>query len=537
MTGNGMSRRSFLTLGTVAVAGLAGGALAGCGSAATSGRAVAEDAAAVSSPSFLVAPEPIAEADIAETKDYDVVVVGAGASGIAAALSAKKAGADVCVVQKESKAVSQGSSCLGIDLDKSDEEAIQNYVTKIVAENEYRSKRGLVNMWAHRSGEAVRYILEYGAAGDVPPIVDSEKEIPIEGTDFKLSTVVIRPGIKPIMWQEGVESLAALAEKDGIDFYYSTPGEQLVQDESGAVVGIVCKGKDGYIKFNAKGVVLATGDYQNDEEMVKAYCPDLIGFDNKQFNKTGDGHKMALWVGAQMEPVGHTKMVHDMDSGPMALANAPYLIVDLDGNRFCDESNSGMMFINNLMRGAAHPGHYCQVFDANYVEQAKAWGGKVPSPDELKVYMPEEDADRTGVIESLLDTHKADTLEELAELLQITDVDSFKMSIERYNELVAAGSDGDFGKEPKYLAPIDTPPFYGTHRHVRVSAILGGVNVDETLHVLDAENNQIPGLFAAGNTAGGFYGAVDYPSGIAGLSVGRAVTFGYVAGENAAKEG
>ncbi|MFR7403355.1 MAG: FAD-binding protein [Coriobacteriaceae bacterium] len=108
-------------------------------------------------------------------------------------------------------------------------------------------------------------------------------------------------------------------------------------------------------------------------------------------------------------------------------------------------------------------------------------------------------------------TFKADTLEELAEKLGITDTAAFVESVKRYNECVAAGKDLDFGKEAKWLTAIDTPPFYGIHRHVRVSAVVSGVNVGPNMEVLAVETNEpIPGLFAIGNTAGNFYGGVDY---------------------------
>ena len=85
------------------------------------------------------------------------------------------------------------------------------------------------------------------------------------------------------------------------------------------------------------------------------------------------------------------------------------------------------------------------------------------------------------------------------------------------------------------MKPIDTPPYIGVHRHVRVSAVLGGVEINASTHVIDEQGEPISGLYAVGNTAGPFYGGVDYPAGIPGMSVGRAVTFGYVAGETAAK--
>ena len=118
------------------------------------------------------------------------------------------------------------------------------------------------------------------------------------------------------------------------------------------------------------------------------------------------------------------------------------------------------------------------------------------------------------------------------EKLGITDTAAFVESVKRYNECVAAGKDLDFGKEAKWLTAIDTPPFYGIHRHVRVSAVVSGVNVGPNMEVLAVETGEpIPGLFAVGNTAGNFYGGVDYSMYMPGLSLGRAHTQGYVTGK------
>lgn len=135
--------------------------------------------------------------------------------------------------------------------------------------------------------------------------------------------------------------------------------------------------------------------------------------------------------------------------------------------------------------------------------QAEKWPGKLFDPDALKAYTPEESGEKKGVYEDQVATFKADTLDELAKKLGITDAAAFKKSVERYNALAAEGKDEDFGKEGKWLTTIDTPPFYGIHRKVRVSAIVSGVHVGEHMEVLKADSTEpIKGLYAIGNTAG-----------------------------------
>lgn len=168
--------------------------------------------------------------------------------------------------------------------------------------------------------------------------------------------------------------------------------------------------------------------------------------------------------------------------------------------------------------------------------QAASWPGKLFDPDALKAYMPEESGEKKGVYEDQVATFKADTLDELAKKLGITDAAAFKKSVERYNALAAEGKDEDFGKDGKWLTTIDTPPFYGIHRKVRVSAIVSGVHVGEHMEVLKADSTEpIKGLYVIGNTAGDFYCGIDYTMWMPGLSLGRAHTQGYVMGKYVAK--
>lgn len=542
-----MSRRDLFKMSGIAAAGVAGASLfAGCApksaSSASSDAKAAKGGADAGTttaaghsraglPSFLDAPAAIT--DIKETKDYDVVIVGAGAAGVPAAITAKQAGASVAVIQKESTAISQGNTATGILLDKSDPAGVEAVVSTLLAKHEYRAKREQVELWAKNSGEAITWLFETAQQCGAQ-VSDTTKKWTSgvqKVNGYEVNYLSIDFGPKPYNTGEGMKALAEYAEKQGVDFFYSTEAKQLVGDSNG-ITGVVAKGSDGNIQFNAKkGVILAAGDYQNDDDMVNYYIPDLKNLGRKQTNKTGDGHKMAIWAGGAMEEIGHTKMLHDFDAGPGSMCDMPFLAVKMDGTRFCDET-CGMSIMNNFLRSEADQGNYCQIFDNNYTETAASWPGKLFDQEAIKAYMPEEPGEKKGVYEGQIATFKADTLDELAKKLGITDAAAFKKAVERYNELVAKGVDEDFGKEAKYLAPIDTPPFYGTHRHVRVSAIVSGVNVDEHMRVLkDGTNEAIPGLFAIGNVAGNFFAGVDYTMWMPGLSLGRAHTQGYVAGK------
>ncbi|NTU90118.1 MAG: FAD-binding protein, partial [Actinobacteria bacterium] len=351
---------------------------------------------------------------------------------------------------------------------------------------------------------------------------------------YALSYVTSFFGPKPLTAGDGMRALADVAAKEGVEFFYSTPGVQLVKDGD-KVIGVIGKNADGtYTQFNAsKGVILATGDYQNDEEMCDYYLPDIHNFERKQMGKTGDGHKMGVWAGGKIEDLNHTKMLHDFDAGPAPMCDMPFMTVNDMGERFSNETTE-MSLLNNYLRQADRTGWYTQVFDSKYEVFAATWPGKVVPPAGLKTYMPDDTAEKKGVFADLVRTFECATLDELAAKLEI-DPATFKASVARYNEMVAAGADTDFGVPADKLFTIDTPPFYGIHRHLRVSAIVSGLDIDENSQCLTPEGTPIPGLFAAGNCAGKFYGGVDYPMTLPGLSLGRCYTFGRVVGQFVAK--
>ncbi|MBM6999167.1 FAD-dependent oxidoreductase [bacterium] len=525
MIDRSISRRGFIS-------GAAAISAAAFGSRGIS-LAHAEELAATAPtmPSFFSKPDQVKDADINEEHDYDIVVVGAGHAGLAAAASAIKNGVSVCVVEKAEATNTQGNEASGIDLSKSDEAAVQYLVNEHLKANGFRPRRDVVETWAHRSGEALHFLMDFHADGDNPLKYEyDEGEVkPIEYPDTdKVATLFWIVPTEGNYMAAG-KSLAAQVERKGADFYYSMPAQQLVQDASGAVTGVICQSSDGkLVRFNAnRGVILCAGDYQNDPEMVSWLLPDFATSEPKQVGKTGDGIKMALWAGGVIEPVGHTKMSHGYGAGPMG--DQPFLLLNMAGERFCSE-DTPLWQRQTFFRFDDQTCQYVQLFDANYETQVKGWGGTPTAQEKLSSYMPESPDYKKGQLFS------ADTLEELAEKLKVTDVDAFVASVKRYNELAAQGTDDDFGKPAKYLKPVDTPPFYGVYRSQGITAITSGVITDAEQRVLDADDKPIPGLYAAGNTAGGFFGAIDYPlRTIEGLSIGKAMTGGYVAAETAAK--
>ena len=535
----GISRRSFLsrTAAGVGLLGLTGAGAEAANVVATKSGEFAKSSDGGATLAFLPKPKPIADRDIRETLTFDVVVVGAGASGVPAALSAAENGAKVAVIQKHPMPVSQGNTGSGIDLATSEKPGIEALVAKLISDSAHRCSPALIRQWAYSSGEAVRWVIDRAKQGGAQ-VVDqgSGPQFAIRKVNgYTLNYVTSFFGPKPYTTGDGIRAMATIAEKAGVRFFFRMPAVQLVQNQAGEVLGVIAQGRDGkYTKFLAKrGVILATGDYQNNKAMCDYFIPDLKHFGRKQMDRTGDGFAMAYWAGGVIEPIGHTKMLHDFDAGPASMCDMPFLAVNRDGKRFVNETVE-MSLLNNYLRDAKDAGHYCQIFDSNYMTQAASWPGKLVPPEGLRNYMPDDPSPKKGVFESQVNTHVADTLEELARKLQI-DPANFVATVKRYNEVVASGKDSDFGKPADRLIPVEKAPFYGIHRRVRVSAITSGVLVDENHQALNAEGKPIKGLYLIGNLGGGFYGGVDYPLTVFGLSLGRCYTFGYLTGRHVAK--
>ena len=536
---NGVSRRGFFARSAAGAAGV--GVLGLSGSARAALRPSGEFARSNDGGAtleFLPKPKAIPESAIKDTQTFDVVVVGAGASGVPSALSAAENGASVAVIQKHPMPVAQGNTGSGIDLATSDRAGVEALVSTLMADNNHRANAAMLRLWAYNSGEAVRWVIDRTKRGG-GQVVDqgSGPQAAIRKVNgYTLNYVTSFMGPKPYTTGDGIRALATVAEKAGVKFFFRMPAQQLVQDDSGQVQGVIARdARDGlYRRFLArKGVILSTGDYQNNAAMCEFFIPDLKHFGRKMMDRTGDGFAMAYWAGGVIEPIGHTKMLHDFDAGPATMCDMPFLAVNRDGKRFVNEAVE-MSLLNNYLRNERDAGHYCQIFDADYMTAAAKWPGVLFPPEKLAAYMPEEPGPKPGGFPSQTNTWKADTLEALAVKLQIAPA-NFVATVKRYNEMVAAGQDTEFGKAPQWLIPVVKPPFYGIHRRVRISTICSGMLVDTHHQGLDADGKPIKGLYLIGNLGGGFYGGVDYPLTVFGLSLGRCYTFGYLAGRHVAR--
>lgn len=552
----GLNRREFLKAAMVSGAGVA---LTACGpdvaatteateeaaaaaeapaAAAAAEQPAAAAVAAAAGPSYLIPPEPIAADQIAEAKDFDVVVVGAGMSGSAAALAATQAGAKVAILQKGPMVLTNGAGIAacnsqiqqeaGIEFDA--EEAINEWMR----EGGNRADRKVVQLWIDHSGPTIDWMVENTK--------DSDAGVPIAppnaGETYPDDYTKAYPTAH--LWLNEVIYLAtALVDKaveEGAEVYFDTPGVQLVQADDGAITGVIAQNVAGeYLQFNAaKGVVLAAGDYGQDSEMRKDFFPHAEGLVHVYPTKgnTGDGVKMGLWAGADITKAPHSGIIHydpsPLPEGDVVGSGLPWLAINLNGERFSNEDTSyGLLYAQDMWQPEYT--HY-QIFDGKYLEDYEHMGkGMMRTEPPLDMDGGMVDAVERGA------ALKADSLEELAEMMGVP-TDAFLATVERYNELAELGEDLDYGKKAERLSTIVEAPFYGVKRVPGVLGILGGLTVNDKLEVLDKNRNVIPGLYACGNTSGSYFTGFEHPMRIPGMSLGRASTTGRLAGLSAAGE-
>jgi fumarate reductase flavoprotein subunit len=474
--------------------------------------------------SFEISPEPISPAQIQENIEAEVVVVGAGIAGLSAALSAAEAGARTVLIEKMSGVQARGhdnafidsrlQKKLGIKIDK--DEIILNLVKYCGNRPDQR----LIRMWAEGSGQTADWLFNMTDAAGIDVIVCKYPPPP----DFDNATEYYPQ--YSVTHQVSNERLVAKclldnALKKGVKVDFKTRAIQLLRKGNGRVTGVVARNADRkYVRYKAeKAVVLCTGDYSNNSEMMARYCPQTAYLPSDIPTSSGDGHIMAMWIGAVMESGPHAPMMHG-PAGP--LLSSAFLQVNLLGERFQNEDIPIQSNVNALERQLGKTAW--QIFDSRYPEEIPLHGiglGKIlVATDQVK-----QDVERISI--------KADSIEELANKMRVP-VKTFTATIKRYNELARMGRDLDFGKRSDRLSTVDKPPYYAGKAGYSLLAVMGGLNVNPSLQPLDKDWQAIPGIYLAGNTMGNRF-AGDYPTMCPGLSHGMAIHFGRTAGLNAAK--
>jgi fumarate reductase flavoprotein subunit len=438
---------------------------------------------------------------------YDVIVLGAGGAGMCAAIAAKEAGAQDVIIF-ESMAICGGNtsySSSGMNAaytvyqqEAGIEDSVELFVSDTVAGGHNKNNVALVEQLCEGSAAGVDWVAAHGLElSDVTTMAGAS--VPR----------CHRPADKTAIGANLVPALEAAAEEAGIQIVYGTAATKLVV-EDGAVTGVEVEGPDGPATYTAGAVVLATGGFGANFDMIKMYRPDLADYVTTNApGVQGDGMVMAQAAGAnliQMDQIQIHPTVYQ-ETGALigeAVRGGGGILVNANGERFTNEMGTR------------------DVVSAAELEQPD---GKVWCLYDQTLY----DANKVcASYENREMSIKGETLEELCDALGI-DAAAVQATLDVYNETVT-GAEDPFGRTTGLVEPLATAPFYAIPCSPGIHHCMGGVYVDGDSQALTIKGEKVPGLYAAGEVTGGIHG----DNRLGGNAVCDIVVMGINAGQKAA---
>ena len=468
----------------------------------------------------------------------DVVVIGSGACGLVAALTAAEAGAKVIVLEKQ-RSIGGTSNFLDGTFAVESEMQRKRYIT--VSRDEAFKAIMEYSHW-RANPRLVRAIVEE-SAGTISWLQG-------HGVQFSDATINMpnSPRTYHVVKGQGaalIKALATAAKGMVIDIRTGTPAKRILK-EGNRVACVVVERDGDEVEIAAKAVIIASGGYANNKEWIKKYTGfdlDVNAIPVGNVDKTGDGIRMAFEVGAADEGLGVLELNNVGPVGPeFAMKNAiemvvaqPDLWVDPRGERFCNEE-IGFYGSSTGNAGARYKdGWFYRLFDDSIKETLLKKG------IERNVGMDNPPGTRPVNIEKELgaalsrgstEVFAGDSIGELAGNMGI-DKQVLKATVEEYNAFCEKGHDDLFAKNPKYLRPLRGARFYAVKTRTVFLGTLGGIRINHRTEVLDKKGKVIPGLYAGGYDAGGMYGDSYCISATSGLSSAFATNSGRIAGRNA----
>ena len=487
-----------------------------------------------------------------ETLDVDVVVLGAGGAGMTAAIEAANAGKTVVIVEKAgmtggntvrstggmnaSETVFQQENTFeeNAGVEKTIANAKENYpelaeLTAVVEEqyneflasgtgyfdsNELFMLDTLVGGGNLNDHELVRTLVENSAAGidwlatigaDLTSVSSfggaSVKRIH-RPVDEEGKTISVGSYLVPIL-TKAVEDL-------GVEILYNTPATEILVNEDGSVAGVKASSDKTNYTINAKSVVIATGGFGANLELVAQYKPELADFVTTNApGIVGDGIVMAQNIGADVVDMDQIQIHPTVEQTTSALITEGLrgdgaILVNAEGLRFCDEV--GTRDVVSAAEIAQTGGYAYLIVDQAMVDASSVIAGYI----------------NKGL------TVQGDDYAALAEAMGVP-ADAFTTTMETWNAAVEAKSDPEFGRT-SFANPLATGPYYAIKVAPGVHHTMGGLHINTSAEVLNTEGNAIPGLFAAGEVTGGVHGN----NRLGGNAVADIIVFGRIAGQSAA---
>ena len=488
--------------------------------------------------------------------DVDIVIVGAGGAGMTAAIAAAGDGLNVVVV--ESQAMVGGNSVRSTGGMNAAKTPLQDNNTfgeeagvekALVAAEGYSDNAAITALAATVSEQWEAYKANPQGYFDSVELMELDTMIGGKGVnDPELVKTLCENTADSISWLESVGApltsvgafggasvkrihrpvnaegktvsvgayIVPILEKNladaGVEVILNTTVDTILTDANGAVCGVSGVGSDGSkLTVNANAVILATGGFGANLDMVVSYKPELEGFmTTNAAGIQGQGILMAQELGAATVDMGQIQIHPTVEANTASLITEGLrgdgaILVNAEGKRFIDEVGT-----RDVVSAAeiAQTGSYSYLI----VDQAMA--------------------DASNVIQGYISkgfTTQGDTYEALAAELGMDEA-AFAETMNAWNACVEAKSDEEFGRT-SFASPLNTAPYYAIKVTAGVHHTMGGLKINSETQVLTEDGTAIPGLFAAGEVTGGVHGA----NRLGGNAVADFVVFGRIAAESAAE--
>jgi hypothetical protein len=563
-----LSRRGFLKGSAIGTAALATGAgLAACSpsGSGTEGTAATEAGGAASADglSFMTAPDPVDENAITDTVEREVIVIGSGVSGMCMGARLAELGVPFKLFTAGSMHVQRGGSFHGIDTSVEAEYDI-SYEAKDLGKRfkqefacgSYFVDQAKWSRWWQNNSEAMNWLIDKAKGYGCKVVLE-------QGYNDEDYTWEFEPASHNFVMTD--ESL--LAENGGIfsttadfgafmgatlindiyqheieeveDIDWRTKAEYLEKGDDGSVRSVIAQkldedgnGTGEYVRYTGtKGIVMATGDFSQDAEMLAHYCPWVydngmssgwdVNYDTTfQFGglMPGDGQKMGLWVGAAWQKAPNACLI-DLLDGPYhkEIGNVDTINLNARGERFMNEDVVCSYSAINIFNQPGKSVYY--VWPEEYADKYEEWntfGATIPHPEDGVQYpsyctaTPEQEKQtwKDNVESGLYVT--GGSIQEVLEQLDGIDVDAALATIERYNGYCDDGYDPEYLKNKACLDKIDSPSgvYYGYKITVGPDQLLGstgGLRTNAQMQVCDENDEPIEGLYNIGVMVGDMY--------------------------------
>ena len=458
--------------------------------------------------------------ELPKTSNYDVVVIGAGGAGFSAAITAKNAGANVVLLEKM-PAVGGNSLISGAEMNVAKnwvqpKLGINDDSPELHAQDTFKGGDGkgdmkVINVMTHEALDAAKWCRDYLGVR-----FEDDNLFFFGGHSRKRALIPVG--------HTGTEFIAkfqAKADELGIPVITNMKAEELIKNKDGRVVGVKATMDGSEYTFNAKGgVVLATGGFGANPEMVKKYNPKI----DERFKTTdapgttGEALYMAERAGAELVNMGYiqTYPICDPISGAIELiADARFdgaIMLNQEGKRFVEELQRRDVLSEAILN---QTGQYCWVLWNDNI-------GKISNT--VKAHANEYEAfTKQGIMTT------CDDLKCIADFTKIP-FDQLQKTVKRVSDMAGKGNDKDFNHRAG-LMDMQQGKYYVIKAVPSTHHTMGGVRINEKAEALTAEGKVIPGLWAAGEVTGVTHGT----NRLGGNAYTDIIVFGRIAGEAAAK--